>query len=210
MCEAIVEACMGHLSHHLLSQGGTRVLAIIDVGDKVKDEKQKQPQALVVRYGNHIRPAHATIVTTPVKDPKIWEPEFDRDRLSAISCLPQEEQANAMAQGHARTAAQQLRWRILHGVLADSNNGLYGQMLDHDYTSTQSRTAPVHGMNDEKIQKMGSFVDYMFRIEAKNRHALLARMKYEGIEQLYKKYYSHYKTVEMLRACGIAENWPLP
>jgi hypothetical protein len=202
--EAIIEASAGKLSHNLMTQGGTGVLAIIDVGDRAYDDDtgKDQPQALIVRYGNHIRLAH---VTTRESILNMWPTGINKRQLFAISGLRTQDLSEALAVAHARAAAEQLRWRFLHGVLGDSNNGLYAEMLDHGYTSTQARTAPVHGVVDETIQMIEPFLPascYLYRTEGRNREDLLSMLdKKAGSE--YKKYYAHYKDVEMLHACGM-------
>lgn len=202
--EAIIEASAGKLSHNLMAQGGTGVLAIIDVGDRAYDDDtgKDQPQALIVRYGNHIRPAHATTRESMLD---MWPTGTDQKQLSAISGLSKKDIPEALALAHGRAAAEQLRWRFVHGVLGDSNNGLYAEMLDHGYTSTQARTAPVHGVSDQGIQMMESIFPasgYLYRTEGRNREELLSIMD-KSAGSKYKKHYAHYKDVEMLHACGM-------
>ena len=51
---------------------------------------------------------------------------------------------------HARTAAEQVRWRVLHGALSTSNMGLFGEMLDVWLMTTQDRTAPMHAARQRR------------------------------------------------------------
>jgi hypothetical protein len=199
--QAIAEAVMGKLSHNLFTQGGTGVLAILDVGDRSYDKQGKEkPRALIVRYGNHIRPAH-------VLNPTIFMQVTGRT-LNAIAEREKNAQAMhpkkvlmAIGNAHAYTQAEQLRWRVSHGMLHIGNSGLFGEMLDHDYTTTQARTAPVHGAPDSRLPR-GTEAGHLYRTERFARITLASRVHEDSREQ-YRDQYGLYKDVSMLRACGM-------
>ncbi len=160
MAEGFLEAIWGEVNSNLFASGSTRILAVIDNADHtVWQGGGQERRALIIRLGDQIRPAHlldpdapkdqlvpiferaaqltGTLVTRP--DPKSGEPIAD---LTASM--------RGLVDRHARTAAEQYRYRVMHGALSPSNMELDGTQLDLGTIQSQPRTAPINTLGHVK------------------------------------------------------------
>lgn len=194
--EGVLEAVFGRVAANLFSRGGTRVLALIDLGEVTDriDTGQQEPQVLVVRCGPHLRPAHLLEA-----DPKGWPRIAPEAYEAVLGAAPSRDQRVALAGGHAASAAEQLRWRFLHGGLDESNMGLAGEMLDFGTATTLARTAPAYVLDP------ASFDDgARFRLERRERERV-----FEALFPLRSPFpvaYAEAKDTEFLRACGLSRS----
>lgn len=175
MREGLIEAAWGEVGSNLFSRGSSRILAIIDVGDFTQwQDGSKEKRALIVRASHQLRPAHvlkgydqggdftervfvsmARELGMLVEKPGKSGPEPD---LPATM-------KNLIGQ-HAKTQAEQQRWRIVHGAISTGNMQIDGAQLDLATMSTQARTADI-----KTIRQGGSFFG-----EVDERAAELARL----------------------------------
>jgi hypothetical protein len=147
LLQCVAEAVFGELDAHLFGAGSTRVIAILDQDRTVVIDGKRCHAALVARVGVPFRPAH--LVRRLEEDLRDIPSLFARlTRLGGILATRgnQPDLGRTMRRIlklHARTAAEQVRWRVLHGAISTSNLGLFGEMLDLNSQSTQARTAPI-------------------------------------------------------------------
>ncbi|HEX8068809.1 MAG TPA: hypothetical protein VF546_02580 [Pyrinomonadaceae bacterium] len=156
MDEAIAEALFGEVNANLFTQGSARILAIIDHGEFITyPEGHKVPRVLAARAGTQLRPAH--LLASRVRRPGARLALFVRitratgqlvTRPQPAAGGPETPDVKAtmlrVVDDHARTSAEQFRWRVIHGALSSSNMELSGAMLDLATESTQPRTAPIY------------------------------------------------------------------
>lgn len=148
LVECIFEAIFGEINHALFTSPSARILAIIDQGRFVEfPDGGREPLGVSVRAGTGLRPAH---VLTGVDGPT--HPPLDllcriADATGQLvrrgHHLDLRETALRILRAHARTAAEQFRWRMLHGAICTSNMRLDGGMLDNYMQSALPRTARV-------------------------------------------------------------------
>jgi hypothetical protein len=152
--DAMVEALFGEINTNLFTKGSTQILAIVDQDEYLEypDFRQKS-RAIAIRTGMQLRPAHLLASHGPTSR-SLLEPFLNMTAetgqlLTRKNQLTMEEVPDITAtmlriiDDHALTAAEQFRWRIIHGALTSSNMELSGGMLDLLTESSQPRTAPL-------------------------------------------------------------------
>ena len=175
MDDCLTEAVFGEVNQNLFTLGSTRAVAVIDQGRHVTfPNGLKKPVALIVRTGTQLRPAHL-LVPAPRHDSLLEK--FVRMTRATGQLVTRRDAATGedlpdlratmqrVIADHARTAAEQFRWRMLHGALSSSNMELSGAMLDLPTQSAQPRTAPARALD---------FPDSVFGREHIERAARLA------------------------------------
>ena len=154
MREAIIDTVFGELDSNLFTKGATRILAIIDLHEYITDPKGKKlPLVLVARAGRQLRPGH--FLAKRIKRDSLLAAfaRITRDS-NQLSISRNDKRADEqlldiratmlrIIDDHARTTAEQFRWRILHGAVSPSNMEFSGALLDLATQSSQPRTAPI-------------------------------------------------------------------
>lgn len=154
MWQSIAEAVCGEVNTNLFSKESNRMLVIIDQGDyTILPSKRKIPRAIAVRAGNHLRPAHVlarhtagspTRLDTFIAITKATGQLVTRPGARTGGEIPDIAATMTRIIGdHARTAAEQARWRITHCALSTSNMQMDGGMLDLTTQRTNARSAPL-------------------------------------------------------------------
>ena len=154
LLEGMLEAVFGEVNANLFTKGSARILALIDQDDYTTyPDGHKEPRAIVVRAGSQLRPAHLfargvkggfsklEVFTRITGQTGQLRTRKGRTRGSVVPDL-----RLTMLQiidDHALTAAEQFRWRIMHGAVSMSNMEMSGAMLDSTTESAQPRTAPM-------------------------------------------------------------------
>jgi hypothetical protein len=152
--EGMIEAVFGEVNVNLFSRGSARILALVDQDDyTLYPDGLREPRAIAVRAGLQLRPAHlftrgvkgggskldlftritrltGQLLTRRVGRPARRVPDLRATMLRVI-------------EDHSVTAAEQFRWRMLHGALSLSNMEMSGAMLDTTTQTAQPRTAPL-------------------------------------------------------------------
>lgn len=159
MDEAFAETLFGEVNVNLFSKGSSRILAIIDYGEFITfPDGQKVARVLAVRAGEQLRPGHLLAK-------RIWRPGarlemflrmtretgqlvMRRNPLTGRKVADIKATMLRVVDDHARTSAEQFRWRMIHGALSSSNMETSGAMLDLATQSTQPRTAPTYVLPD--------------------------------------------------------------
>jgi hypothetical protein len=154
MGDCLSEAILGEVNQNLFTLGSTRAVAIIDQGKHVTPPSGIGiPIALLVRTGAQLRPAHLLI--RGEKESSSLMEKFVRMVRATRQLVTHRDAATGrifpdlratmlrIINDHARTSAEQFRWRIIHGALSSSNMELSGAMLDLPTQSAQPRTAPI-------------------------------------------------------------------
>jgi hypothetical protein len=166
--EGLLEAVWGLVSNNLFTHGGTRILAVIDVGDDTPwPSGWSEPRALCIRVGNQYRLAHLLATAAG---------EFQAGDMARLLAMPPEQgfQGAEFTPGlfvemareggflvekggepdlhatmleaidrQALQSAEQFRFRVLHGAVSTSNTEWDGGPIDHGTTDTVSRTEPA-------------------------------------------------------------------
>jgi len=158
MSDCLSEAVFGEVNQNLFTHGSTRIIAIIDQGkDVTPPSGPRIPIALVVRAGTQLRPGH--LLTRSSRTGSSLLEKFVRMTTATGQLVKRRNAATGneipnlratmlrVIDDHARTAAEQLRWRMIHGALSSSNMELSGAQLDLPTQSAQSRTAPVWALD---------------------------------------------------------------
>ncbi len=157
MDDCLCEAVFGEVNENLFTLGSTRAVAVIDQGRHVTfPSGERKPIALIVRTGTQLRPAHL-LITHPQNNSLLEK--FVRMTRATGQLVTHRDAATGadlpdlratmlrVIDDHARTAAEQFRWRMIHGALSSSNMELSGAMLDLPTQSAQPRTAPVRALD---------------------------------------------------------------
>lgn len=152
MREGLIEAAWGEVGANLFSRGSSRILAIIDVGDFTQwADGSKERRALIIRASHQLRPAH--VLQNFDHGGEFSERVFV-DMARELGLLAETKgkagmvpdfpgtMKNLIAQ-HAKTQAEQVRFRVIHGALTTGNMQLDGAQLDLATMSTQPRTANI-------------------------------------------------------------------
>jgi hypothetical protein len=176
MTEGFLEAIWGEVGENLFAAGSTRILAVIDTGDHTPwSDGGRERRALIVRAGDQRRPAH---VLSPDATPAAAKRVFVDAAVEAGAAvwakpgvLDFARTIDALVERHARTAAEQYRFRVFHGALSPSNMEIDGSMLDLGTIQTQPRTAP--------IQTLGHIQDPNWRFGREHK------VRGQQLEQLY-------------------------
>jgi hypothetical protein len=220
--EALSEAVFGEVNANLFTQGSARVLAIIDQGQVIRYARRRLPSALVVRAGRQYRPAHLLAKAV----------NRDRSRLDIFIRMTRETGQLVTRPGvvtgeeipdlkatmlrivddHARTAAEQVRWRIAHCALSSSNMEMSGAMLDLDAQTAQPRTAPIHILkvldsvfgreHVDRAAQLGSTYRAVLKNMPDGQRQWLNAKSMNLKEKMNKAYKNHLQVV-LLRAVGL-------
>ena len=154
MLEGMLEAVFGEVNTNLFTKGSARILALIDQDDYTTyPDGHKEPRAIVVRAGSQLRPAHLFArgvkggfskleVFTRITE-QAGQLRTRKSRSPDSSLLDLRLTMLQIIDDHALTAAEQFRWRIMHGAVSMSNMEMSGAMLDSVTESAQPRTAPM-------------------------------------------------------------------
>lgn len=161
MNDCLGEAVFGEVNQHLLTNGSTRILAVIDQGENVVYPYGTVPIALAVRSGMQLRPGHllartrrgGSLLEVFSKMTRETGQLVTRPNPTTGQKLPDIRATMLrIVRDHARTNAEQFRWRMMHGALTPSNMEMSGAMLDLTTQTAQPRTAPVcFALEDESF-----------------------------------------------------------
>src|SRR5947209_2356039 len=224
MDEAIAEALFGEVNANLFTQGSARILAIIDHGEFITyPEGHKVPRVLAARAGTQLRPAH--LLASRVRRPGARLALFIRMTRATGQLVTRRHPATGGAEvpdikatmlriidDHARTSAEQFRWRVIHGALSSSNMELSGAMLDLATESMQPRTAPIYVLpypdstyGREHIERAIQFRPIyraLIRDVPQARRVLLNATPLDLLSEMDKAYQKHLQ-VRLLAAAGL-------
>jgi hypothetical protein len=220
--EALKEALFGEVNVNLFTRGSARVLALIDQGKYIKHGRQKTPSVLVARSGVQLRPAH--LLAKPAKCRKAWLDLFVRVTGETGQLVTRKDPATGqpvpdikatmlrIIDDHARTAAEQIRWRMVHCALSPSNMELSGAMLDLAIQTSQPRTAPVcvldypdsvYGREHiERAIQLGPVYRALIRSLSKRQRQRFNAQSLDLRNKMDKAYQNHLQVV-LLRAVGL-------
>jgi hypothetical protein len=228
LLDGMLETAFGEVNAHLFTKGSARVLALIDNDeDIIYPDGRKEPRTIVVRAGAQLRPAH--LFAKGVKGGYSKLEVFTRItrlsrqlrmRTAAESDEPVPDLKLTMLQvidDHALTAAEQFRWRILHGAMSMSNMELSGAMLDSTTESAQPRTAPIKVLTlhpgaylefgQEHLER-ARHLKIMFRSLVKTlsheQRELLNAGSIDFTAEMTRLYEKHLQ-IQILRAAGLKE-----
>lgn len=229
LLDGMLEAAFGEVNAHLFTKGSARVLALIDNDEYIiYPDGRKEPRAIVVRAGTQLRPAH--LFAKGVKGGYSKLEVFTRItrlsgqlrmRTAGESDEPVPDLRLTMLQvldDHALTAAEQFRWRIVHGAMSMSNMEMSGAMLDSTTESAQPRTAPLKVL----MHHPGAYLEFgqehlerarhlkiMFRSLVKTlpneQRELLNAGPIDFTAEMTRSYEKHLQ-IQMLRAAGLKES----
>ena len=154
MLEGMLEAVFSEVNSNLFTKGSARILALIDQDDYTTyPDGHKESRAIVVRAGSQLRPAHLFArgvkggfsklkvfagITAQAGQLRMRKADARGRRLPNLRLTMLQ-----VIDDHALTAAEQFRWRIMHGAVSMSNMEMSGAMLDSTTESAQPRTAPM-------------------------------------------------------------------
>src|SRR5215471_9029208 len=227
MREAILDAVFGELNANLFSKGTTRILAIIDLQEYLIDPKGlKIPRVLVARVGRQLRPghllakrieheSHIAVFARMTRDSRQLSTQTSTHRRKDPGDEPLVDVRATMLRiidGHAQTAAEQFRWRILHGALSPSNMEVSGSMIDLATQSSQPRTAPIFvldyvesGFGSEHMERARAlsavYRSFRSKIPRSKRRALNAG-SINFTREMDTRYSSHLQ-IQLLEAAGL-------
>jgi hypothetical protein len=180
MDQAFSEAVFGEVNLNLFDHKSPRILVIIEQGDStIYPENDRYspgkvvPRAISVRVGNQLRPAHLLAKGC-------WE---HRSRFNVFLSMTEANQQLVTTKegpeshetvdlrstmlriidGHALTAAQQIRWRVSHLNLSCSNIKMDGGMLDLTTQRTHPRLPPIHPDHSLLDSETATYPDYADR-----------------------------------------------
>lgn len=223
LVHAIAEALYGELAARLFSAGAARVVAILDQGRTVRVDGRGRLQraAVIARVGAPYRPAHLVRrLDEDLSDlPALFVQLARQGRVLATrGGRPHfADTMRAILRLHARTAAEQVRWRVLHGALSTSNMGLFGEMIDVWLMTTQDRTAPIHAARVRRLDSVfgrehlsrvpGLHAVYLSVIEALNAD----QRRHFGAERLdcvaeFHRFYEEELSIQLLKATGFDDS----
>jgi len=152
--DCLTEAVFGEVNENLFTQGSSRILAIIDQGRYVTEPSGRERHiAVAVRAGSQLRPGHLlhrpgrpsqpllvkfVAMTRATGQLVVRTNELTGDEIPDVAATMLQ-----IIDDHARTGADGIRWRMIHGAISASNIEMSGAMLDLPTQSSQPRTAPV-------------------------------------------------------------------
>ena len=220
LVHAIAEALYGELAARLFSTGAARVLAILDQRITVKVDGRIRRAAVIARVGAPYRPAH--LVRRLDEDltdiPRLFT-RLARHGGVLVTRTGRPHFADTMRcilRLHARVAAEQIRWRVLHGALSTSNMGLFGEMIDLWLLTTQDRTAAIHAT---RLRYRDLIFGREHLARAVNLYAMFLSVietltprqrQYFGVEGLdcvteFRRLYEEELAIQLLEAAGFDE-----
>ncbi len=223
MNDGLGEAVFGEVNQHLLTQGSTRILAIIDQGEViVYPNGFTVPIALVVRNGTQLRPGH--LLSRHVRSNCSLLEIFKRITLETGQLVTRRD-ANTpggipdikatmlrIIDDHAQTVAELYRWRMIHGAVTASNMEMSGAMLDLTSQTSQPRTAPVYFLREDVSFFGQEHIDHATQLLAayralvgsipKEQRRLLNARSFDLVAEMQKAYRQHLQA-QLLCAAGL-------
>jgi hypothetical protein len=223
MNDCLGEAVFGEVNQHLLTQGSTRILAVIDQGEViVYPNGFTVPIALVVRSGMQLRPGH--LLSRQVRRKCSLLEIFKRMTLETGQLVTR---SDALAPGeipdikatmlriiddHARTVAELYRWRMIHGAVTSSNMEMSAAMLDLTSQTSQPRTAPVYFLLEDESFFGQEHIDHATQLREayealvgsipRQQRRLLNARPFNLVAEMQKAYWQHLQ-VQLLCAAGL-------
>ncbi|MCM3870665.1 MAG: hypothetical protein ND895_08235 [Pyrinomonadaceae bacterium] len=162
MNDCLAEAVFGEVNQHLFTHGSTRILAVIDQGENVTYPYRTVPIALAIRSGRQLRPGH--LLAQNIRRRSSLLEIFTKmtretgQLVTHLEATTSKELPDIHAtmirivHDHARTTAEQFRWRMTHGAVTPSNLEISAAMIDLTTQTGQPRTAPVcFALDDESF-----------------------------------------------------------
>jgi hypothetical protein len=222
MKEGVLEAIWGEVNGNLFSAGSTRILAVIDNDDHtVWPDGSKERRALIIRAGNQLRPAHLLTGMSEAGPGSI--DAFMRAVAQTGDLVVREDSSgqrtpdlaatfDRLIDRHAQVAAEQFRWRIMHGALSTSNMQVDGAQLDLATETPQPRTAPIkvldfmvpfgqeHAARAAQLQRV--FSALVNATPSSKRKALRLELRGDVGKQLAARY-AHHMERQWLDATGL-------
>jgi hypothetical protein len=224
MNDCLGEAVFGEVNQHLLTQGSTRILAVIDQGEViVYPNGFTVPIALAVRSGMQMRPGH--LLSRQVRRDCSLLEIFKRMTAQTGQLVTRRDAARTggeipdikatmlcIINDHARTVAELFRWRMIHGAVTSSNMEMSGATLDLTSQTAQPRTAPVFFLREDESFYGHEHIDHAHQLLAvyralvksipqKQRLWLNAR-SFNFVAEMQKAYLHHLQ-VQLLCAAGL-------
>lgn len=218
--EGGVEAVLGEVNRNLFARGSTRILAILDRGDYITwGDGGSERRAVAYRHGHQTRPAHLLAPQNRGKELDILIRMLDqsgdleqtkRGKIDLSASLEN------LVKAHARVAAEQYRYRMLHGALSPSNTEVDGTLLDLATETPQPRTAPVrvlergtrnhlYSFDSEKQRRINHLKDLenIMRTGATKRRG---RCVYRPVQvtKLFELAYERERQTQLLGATGLS------
>jgi len=223
--EGFLEAVWGEVNSNLFTQGSTRILAVIDNGDYTQwPDGNREHRALIVRAGNQIRPAHLLKPDSAYIEGGRFSRKIFVEGAQRAGCLATRRVGGKqvpdlaatmrnLVDNHARTEAEQFRWRILHGAISTSNMELGGAMLDLATESSQPRTAPIktlaHGgsFGEERFERADELeMTYQgLQVSLEPKEAKRLNATDVDIRGVMNKSYRRHLEVQLLKASGLKQ-----
>jgi len=226
MIEGMLEAVFGEVNTNLFAKGSARILAIIDQDDFTTfPGGQQEPRAIVVRAGTQFRPGH--LFARGVKGGYSKLEIFIRitrltGQLRMREASPPEKPEHDLKltmlqviDDHALTAAEQFRWRIMHGAISMSNMEMSGAMLDSTTESAQPRTAPMRVLTQhpganlvfgqehlERARHLKIMFQSLVKSLSREQRELLNAAPIDFTAEMNKSYTKHLQ-IQMLKAAGL-------
>lgn len=148
MREGLVEALWGEVGSNLFTHGSTRILAVIDVDDHTQwPDGGREKRALIIRATDQLRPAHLLDGWSGARfTPELFVRMAEDQGVLVRDPSGQPDLGATMqvlVEHHAQAAAEQWRWRVVHGAIRTGNMQLTGGQLDLATMSSQPRTTAM-------------------------------------------------------------------
>ncbi len=184
LTEGAVEAILGEVNQNLFSRGSTRVLAVLDRGDHITwSDGGVERRGLAFRHGKQVRPAH--LMAGPNKGQELDILLRALEQAGDLVRTPRGQidlaaSMERLAEAHARVAAEQYRYRILHGALSPSNMEVDATFLDLGTQTAQPRTAPVRVLEYSPSREYSFDSEKSRRVDHLNAMYTLARTGLRG------------------------------
>ncbi len=221
--DCLTEAVFGEVNQNLFTQGSSRILAIIDQGRHVTEPSGRQRQiALAVRAGSQLRPGHLLHrpgrPSQPLLDKFVAMTRATGQLVVRTNELTGDEIPDVAAtmlkiiDDHARTGADGIRWRMIHGAISASNIEMSGAMLDLPTQSSQPRTAPVWTLDyahsifgEEHKERAFQLLPMYQKLLRRTPPAVRLRfnMKWLNIPHEMDRVYREHLTIRLLSATGL-------
>ena len=216
MREGFLEAIWGEVDQNLFTHGSTQILAVIDTGDSTPwADGTKERRALIVRAGRQMRPAHLVPAFGDRKgfthDMFVRAAKDSGDLVKRGQVPDIAATMRNLIMRHAQTAAEQVRWRLMHGAMSTSNMELDGSQLDLATHTTQPRTAPItvlgwEGFYGKEHHERGDELASVYKVLRDSMEA--GARKTERAERIDVGHeltvaYQHQLTQQLMKATGL-------
>ncbi|MEQ9498826.1 MAG: hypothetical protein RIT81_18250 [Deltaproteobacteria bacterium] len=220
MREGFVEAIWGEVNANLFTEGSTRILAVIDTGDFTEfPDGTKERRALIVRAGSQLRPAHLLAdrdsghKTTPVIFARAAKESghLVTREVNGKTVMDFGATLDSLIDAHAKTAAEQVRWRVLHGAVSSSNMEIDGGQLDLATQTSQPHTAPIHILrgtapflseHQERVAELQRMASAVFSGFSKAERSLFAAKKPQ-VSRPFMERYAEHLDLQLAKAAGL-------